>query len=178
MNLALTMFNSTRWLLAPAVIGALLGRPGVAQLPAGALADVVQPGCYRLTLGPWSMAPRIGPDQPTAVVRLDTIARTPPVPGDLVAERIEPAEFAPPGDSRLRWRHPASWRRVGADSVVIVAWSTGTEAEVFYGRWARGSLKGVVRRTSDAIPVDPVTKQIQWNAWPWAAASAIKVACP
>jgi hypothetical protein len=78
----------------------------------------------------------------------------------------------------LRWRRPAMWQRVGRDSVVIFAWSTGTEAEAFYGRLAGRSLHGVVRRTSDAIPVDPVTKQIQWDVWPWAAASLVRVPCP
>jgi hypothetical protein len=78
----------------------------------------------------------------------------------------------------LRWRRPARWHRVGADSVVIVAWSTGTEAEVFYGRGAGGSLHGVLRRTSDAIPVDPRTNGIQWDMWPWASASLIRIPCP
>ena len=149
-----------------------------AQVAPDTRSDVVHPGCYRLTLGPWSRPPRFGPDQPTAVVRLDTIAPARGLPGELVAERIEPAEFAPPGDWRLRWKHQAYWRRVGADSVTIVTWSTGTEAEVFYGHRAGGSLKGVVRVTTDAFRIDPVTKQIQWNAWPWAAATAVKVACP
>jgi hypothetical protein len=78
----------------------------------------------------------------------------------------------------LRWRRPARWHRVGADSVVIVAWSTGTEAEVFYGRGAGGSLHGVLRRTSDAIPFDPRTNRIQWDMWPWASASLIRIPCP
>lgn len=172
------MFISIRWRLASAAIVALSGRFSGAQSPAAARSDVALPGCYRLTLGPWSNASGLGPAKPTAVVRLDTIAPSPGAPGWLVAERVEPAEFAPPGDWRLRWQHPARWRRVGADSVVIVAWSTGTEAEVFYGRWAAGSLQGVMRRTSDAIPVDPKSKRIQWDVWPWAPASAILVPCP
>lgn len=170
------MFISARWWLA-AAIAALLGRPTGAQLPSVTRSDF-QPGCYRLTLGPWSKPPRFGPDQPTAVVRLDTIAPTRGLRGELLAERIEPAEFAPPGDWRLRWKHQAYWRRDRADSVTIVAWSIGTAAEVFYGIRAGNSLRGVVRMTTDVLHVDPVTKEIQWNAWPWAAASAIKVACP
>lgn len=177
MRLASTMLTSPRWRLAPGAIAALLGGASCAQPPA-ALSNDVLAGCHRFTLGPWSKASRLGPAQPTAVVRLDTIAPSQGIPGDLVAERIEPAEFAPPGDWRLRWRHPARWRREGADSVVIVAWSTGTEAEVFYGRWAGGSLQGMLRRTSDAIPVDPQTKQIQWDVWPWAAASSVAIPCP
>lgn len=172
------MVISIRWRLVSAAIVALFGRSSGAQSPGAAQSDVARPGCYRLTLGPWSTASRLGPATPTAVVRLDTVARRPGAPGDLVAERVEPAGFAPPGDWRLRWQQPAVWRRVGADSVVIIAWSTGTEAEAFYGRWAAGSLQGVMRRTSDAIPVDPKTKQIQWDAWPWARASAIRVPCP
>ena len=170
------MFISARWWLA-AAIAALLGRPTGAQLPSVTRSDF-QPGCYRLTLGPWSKPPRFGPDQPTAVVRLDTIAPTRGLRGELLAERIEPAEFAPPGDWRLRWKHQAYWRRDRADSVTIVAWSIGTAAEVFYGIRAGNSLRGVVRMTTDVLHVDPVTQEIQWTAWPWAAASAIKVACP
>ena len=131
-----------------------------------------------MTLGRWSKESRLGPDKPTTIIRLDTIARKPGAPGDLVAERIEPAEFAPTGDSRLQWRRAASWHRVGADSVEIFAWSTTTESEGFYGRWKNGSLQGVVRRTSDAIPVDPLTRQILWDVWPWATASLVRVACP
>ena len=51
-------------------------------------------------------------------------------------------------------------------------------AEAFYGRWVGGSLHGVLRRTSDAIPVDPLTKQILWDVWPWATASLARVQCP
>ena len=171
------MVVSARWRLAAAAIAAFIGGPNSAKPQAVAPSDAVVPGCYRLTLGPWSKASGLGPAQPTAVVRLDTIARNPAPPGDLVAERVEPAEFAPPGDWRLRWQHPALWRRIGVDSVMIVAWSTGTEAEIFFGRWLGGSLQGVLRRTSDAIPVDPQTRQIQWDVWPWAAASGMSVPC-
>jgi len=178
MRLASKMLFFTRSLLAPAVLVLLLGRPTWAQLHAVGQSDLLAPGCYRLTLGSWSRASRLGPAEPTAVVRLDTIARKRGVPGDLVAERIDPAVFGPPGDLRLRWQQPARWRHFGADSVVIVTWSTGTEAEKFFGRRVGRSLKGVVRRTSDAIPVDPLTRKIQWNSWPWADAVAVPVSCP
>lgn len=172
MSLGKSAFGS---LLAAAIV---LAPATWAQVAPDTRSDVVQPGCYRLTLGPWSRPPRFGPDQPTAVVRLDTIARTPGLPGDLVAERVEPAEFAPPGDWRLRWKHLAYWRRDGADSVTIVTWSIGTAAEVFYGHRARGALRGVLRMTTDGLRIDPLTRQIQWDVWPWATASAVKVACP
>jgi hypothetical protein len=159
-------------------VGPLLAQSAGAQRPANAPPEIVVPGCFQLTLGRWSRASRLGPQRPTTVVRLDTLARNPSAPGDLVAERIEPAELAPPGDRQSRLPRPARWRRVGADSVVIVAWSTGSEAEVFYGRLVGDSLHGVVRRTSDAVPVDPSTKQIQWDQWPWAAASGVPVKCP
>jgi len=171
------MRTSSRWRLALGIVAALLGRASGAQSPSAKPDAPVLPGCYRLTLGPWSKPSRLGPAQPTAVIRLDTIERRPGISRDLVAERIEPVESAPTGDRRVRRQLPASWRRLGADSVVIVAWSTGYEAEVFYGRWLRGSLQGVLRRSSDAIPVDPATGQIQWNVLPWATASAVLVPC-
>ncbi len=172
------MFRSRRWRFASTAIAALLGRQINAQPPTVAPHTVVPVGCYRLTLGPWSKESDLGPAQSTSVVRLDTIPSTRGVSGDLIAERIEPAQFAPPGDPRLRWQRRAHWRQEGADSVVIVTWSTGTEAEVFYGRWVGGLLRGVVRRTSDAIPVDPRTMKIQWDVWPWAQASAAMIRCP
>lgn len=172
------MFVSSRRWLASAAFVALSGHFSGAQSPAAARSDVALRGCYRLTLGPWSNGSDLGTIKPTAVVRLDTIALRPGAPGDRVAERVELAEPAPPGDWRLRWRQPARWRRVDADSIVIVAWSTGTEAEVFYGRRVAGSLRGVLRRTTDAIPVDPRSRAIQWDVWPWAPASAILVPCP
>ncbi len=172
------MSFSTHWRLASVATAALLGRPSGAQSPVVPQAGVVVVGCYRLTLGPWSSASGLGPARPTTVFRLDTVPRRLGVPGDLVAERIAPAEFALPGDVRTRFQRPALWRREGGDSVVIIPWLTGTEAEAFYGRSDRGTLRGVVRRTSDAIPVDPLTRRIQWDAWPWAAASAVPVDCP
>jgi hypothetical protein len=98
--------------------------------------------------------------------------------GDLVADRIEPAQFALPGDVRAKWKRPAYWRREARDSVVIVMWSTATESEAFLGHWKNGKLEGVVRRTSDAIVIDPVTRKIRWDAYPWASASAVSVSCP
>jgi hypothetical protein len=178
MRIASTMLSFSTRRLVSAVIVTLLARPSSAQRPPVARADKVAAGCYHLTLGPWSKKSRLGPDQPTAIIRLDTIKRTPGARSELAAERIEPAEVALPGDPRLQWQRPASWHRVGRDSVVIVAWSTGTEAEIFYGRWMGDSLHGVVRRTSDAIPVDPLTRRIQWDVWPWATASLVGVPCP
>jgi hypothetical protein len=178
MGLVSGMAFPTHWRLASVAIATLLGRPSGAQSATVPQADVVVVGCYRLSLGPWSSASGLGPARPTTVFRLDTVPRRPGVPGDLVAERIEPAEFALPGDVRARFQQPARWRREGGDSVVIIPWLTGTEAEAFYGRWAGGSLHGVIRRTSDAIPVDPLTRRIQWDAWPWATASAVPVPCP
>lgn len=135
-------------------------------------------GCYRLDVGPWSRESTLGPPAPTVIVRLDTLSRRPELPEYLAAERVEPAEFVPPGDVRAQWRRPAAWRIVGADSVEIIAWSTGTEAESFHGRRVGSVLRGVMRRTSDAIPVDPVTRRIVWEGWPWAVASAVPVRCP
>ena len=166
------------WRRAAITLALLFGRVASAQQPTVKRADVSIVGCYRISLGPWSLESHLGPAHPTTVVRLDTIPRRPGLPGELVAERVEPTEFALPGDFRAQWKRPAHWRRVGTDSVQIISWSTGTEGEAFYGHWDGATLQGVVRRTSDAVPIDPVTRQIQWNAWPYAAASAVPAPCP
>jgi hypothetical protein len=164
-------------LLLGLVATAFLAVPSAAQLVrAHPLRNVA--GCYRLTLGAWSKDSRLGPSSSTTVVRLDTLARRPGNSGDLVAQRVEPAEFAVPGHVRVQWQRPAYWRREKGDSVVIITWSTGTEAEAFYGQWKSSKLSGVVRRTSDAIPVDTVTRKVQWDVWPWASASGVPVPCP
>lgn len=170
------MLSSRNWRIVSFAIVALVSQNSARQLLAQANDSMA--GCYHIKLGPWSTESRLGPDQPTSVIRLDTIPRTPGVAGDLAAERIVPAEFAAAGDPRLKWQRLAYWRREGPDSVVIVAWSTGTEAEIFYGRLVDDSLSGVLRRTSDAIPVDPLTKEIRWNVWPWASAYLKRVSCP
>lgn len=163
------------------LVAAFIGRMSHAQsAPTSPDRDTGQPllGCYRLTLGPWSKASALGPARPTAVVRLDTLPRQPGQPDHLLAERVEPTEFVPPGDPREQWRRPARWRRVGADSVEIYMWSTTTENETFYGRRDGTALRGVVRRTNDQIPIDPVTREVQHDWWPWAAASVVPVPCP
>ena len=134
-------------------------------------------GCYRFSLGPWSSEAKLGPARATTVVRLDTIAR-PGETGALTAERVEPDEVLFPSDSRVPRQQPARWWREGKDSIVISWWSTGTESEAFMGHRAGASLQGMVRRTSDFIPRDPVTNKIRWDAWPFATASAIPVPCP
>lgn len=155
-------------------------RSGAQSAAASAARSDIQAlaGCYRLTLGTWSIASRLGPPQPTAIVRLDTLPLSVGQANTFAAERLEPSAFVAPGDPRERWRRPASWRRVDADSLKIVAWSTGTEAEVFYGRRVGAELRGVLRRTSDAILMDPRTRRIQWDAWPWAYASGAPIPCP
>lgn len=162
-------------------VGAAAPLAGRAQPPTVAPPDPDRvralAGCYRLTLGPWSQQSPLGPAAPTTLVRLDTLPRRPELPDQLAADRLAPVESLPPNESRARWRQLPGWRVVGADSVVIVAWSSRFEAEVFYGRRVGDTLRGVLRRTSDGVPVDPVTRQVLWNAWPWATASAERVRC-
>ena len=135
-------------------------------------------GCYRLTLGPWSKNTPLGPPTPTAIFRLDTTSARSGPPGARTAARVAPAELLAPTDPRARWLQPPWWRTVGEDSLDIVTWSTGTESEVFYGHLVGAEFRGVLRHTSDAIPVDPKTRAIQWDVWPWAPATARRIACP
>ena len=127
--------------------------------------------CRMLSVFAWYMveSQESRPARATTVIRLDTVALPRGAPGDLSAVRIEPADVFDPSDARARRLGPARWRREGTDSVVIVSWSTNTEAEAFMGHRVGATLEGVVRRTNDAIPMDPETKTIRWDAWPFAA---------
>jgi hypothetical protein len=91
------MFHLSRWHIATTMIATLFGGPSNAQSTTGAPSAVVPVGCYRLTLGPWSKESNLGPAQSTTIVRLDTMIATPGEPGDRVADRVEPAQFAPAG---------------------------------------------------------------------------------
>lgn len=165
------------------VSATFVGRAGSAQRPARShLPDAARvralAGCYHLTHGAYSTTSGMGPATPTTLFRLDTLAPRHGLPGDLVAERLAPVESLPASDPRSHWLQAPSWRLVGADSLEIVAWATAMEAEVFYGHAIGDTLRGVVRLTSDAVPVEQGTHRILWNAWPWARASAIRVDCP
>jgi hypothetical protein len=135
-------------------------------------------GCYRLTLGPWSKVTPLGPSSLTEIFRLDTTPVRSGIPGARSAARVAPAELMPPTDPRANWLQPPWWRMIGTDSLEIFTWSTGTESETFYGHVAGTELRGVLRNTSDAIPMDPKTRRIQWDVWPWARATARRLACP
>jgi hypothetical protein len=135
-------------------------------------------GCYRLTLGPWSKVTPLGPPTPTEMFRLDMTSIGNGVPGARAAARLAPADLLPPTDVRARSLRPPYWRLIGSDSLVIVTWSTGMEAELFYGHTLGDELRGVLRLTSDAHPMDPKTGRIMWDAWPHATATARRVACP
>jgi acetyl esterase/lipase len=135
-------------------------------------------GCYRLTLGPWSKITPLGPPSPTEIFRLDSTSIRNGVPNARSAARLVPADLLPPTDPRARWMQPPWWRTIGADSIEITTWSATMESEEFYGHVAGAELSGVLRRTSDAVPKDPRTRGILWDAWPWARATARRVACP
>lgn len=159
-------------------IGFLCSRTLHAQQITNVLANDSLAGCYRVSYGEWSMQENLGPALATNIIRLDTTARRPGLPGYMVAERIDPVEVLNTGDLRLKFQRPPLWLREGRDSVVIVLWSTGTESETFMGHRSGATLQGVIRRTSDAIPIDPATKKVVWNARPYASASATPMACP
>jgi hypothetical protein len=135
-------------------------------------------GCYRLTLGPWSSGTGLGPPPPTEVFRLDSATVRGGPHGARATVRLLPAIVMPPTDPRASWLRPPWWRMIGADSLEIITWTTATEGEVFYGHIAGAQLRGVLRRTSDAMQRDPKTKRIIWGAWPWARATARRVSCP
>ena len=135
-------------------------------------------GCYRLTNGPWSKNSFSLPAYPPEIVRLDSTAARNARPGALAVARVTPTQLFSPVDPRSHWLQPSSWRLVGADSVEIVTWTTSTEGETFYGHVQGAALRGVLRHTSDAIPVDPKTGGVLWDEYPWAVASARPVTCP
>lgn len=164
--------------MAVLVVLLIAGNARAQVTPAATQPDKGLAGCYRLTLGPWSRITPLGPPSPTEIVRLDTTPAGNGIPGARAAGRVAPAELLPPTDPRARWLRAPWWRMIGADSLEITTWATATEAETFYGHVVGGELRGVLRRTSDAIPVDPKTHGILWDAWPWARATARRVACP
>jgi hypothetical protein len=135
-------------------------------------------GCYRLTNGPWSKNSLSRPAYPPEILRLDSTAARNDQPGWRAATRVAPAELLSTVDPRSHWLQPSSWRIVGADSVEIVTWTTATEGETFYGHVQGAALRGVLRHTSDAIPVDPKTGGVLWDEYPWAVATAQPVTCP
>lgn len=134
-------------------------------------------GCYRVTHGTYSTESHLGPATPTTLFRLDTLAPRHGLPENRVAERLAPAESLSTTDPRSHWRHAPSWRLVGADSVEVMMWGIGTEGEAFYGHAVGDTLPGVVRLTSDAVPVERGTHRVLWNTWPWARAVAVRVPC-
>jgi hypothetical protein len=137
-------------------------------------------GCYALEIGAWSRAPTAGPASATTLVRLDTLPDRAGEPrGVFTAARLAPAEPEPAAGRAAAGRlFPAHWRLLPPDSVEMTPWGNGFEAEVFFGRVVGAELVGVVRRTSDALPVDPTTKRIVWDAYPTAPAKGRRVPCP
>jgi hypothetical protein len=170
-------------MIVAAAAGLLFGAPG-SGAQASARASVhpramrAIAGCYHLTVGAWSKKSTLGPSTPTTLVKLDTLTRDPALFDQFVAVRLRPAELFVPHAPEALWQRPALWQLRGADSVEIVTWSTGTEAEVYYGRIVGARLRGVLRHTSDAIPGDAATGRILWDVWPWAPTSAERVPCP
>lgn len=163
--------------VATAILIAVMASSLPAQRPDTARVEKLI-GCHRFTLGPWSKSSSLGPPSQTEIMRLDSTTIRNGIRGTRAAARVVPVDIFPKTDPRVKWLRPAWWRMIDADSLEIITWSTGTEAESFDGHVAGGELRGVMRRTSDVIPVDPKTGRVVWDAWPWAPATARRVACP
>ena len=57
-----------------------------------------------------------------------------------------------------------------------MTWATGFEAEILYMKPEGDGLLGVIRRTTDARPVDSLGR-MRWDVWPFATVRAERVAC-
>jgi hypothetical protein len=120
-------------------------------------------GCYALTVNPWIKPIRSGPAVAPSTIRLDTLFRAPGQRGYRYVAQI-------PGGAG------ASWTPVGADSLEVITWLAQFEAEVLFLRSDGDSLRGMARRTTDAIPVD-ANRQIRWDVWPAAPVVARPTSC-
>ena len=121
-------------------------------------------GCYELTSGYWSQPIRSGPPAPPSAIRLDTIPRGTARSGHRFIARV-------PDPTRS-----ARWTPMGSDSLEVVTWLDRLEGEVLYLRREGDMLRGVARRTTDAIPVDS-TGRVLWEVWPAAVIEARRVRC-
>ena len=65
------------------------------------------PGCYRLSLGPWSNPSELRPPAPTGVFRLDSATVRDGTARAGTAARVVPVELMPPTDPRAKWLQPA-----------------------------------------------------------------------
>jgi hypothetical protein len=129
-------------------------------------------GCYDVIAGEWSGAIGRGPKSAPVMLRLDTTVADTSGRIRFAAQVTRPPADPPPPQSRF----PISWWPVARDSIMVVTWSNGYEAEVLFLRPEKDGFRGVARRTTDAIPVDEkgITR---WDLWPWAALTATRIPC-
>ena len=130
-------------------------------------------GCYRLTVGPWSNPEANGGEMPMpARIHLDTTRTTRPFPGfALVAT-------TPGFEVRRNSGATPAWSPIGADSLQVIAWSTGTSSvTLFLRRRTAGLLQGTARYFTDAIALDPVTRRWLWEQYPTALAQLESAPC-
>ena len=130
-------------------------------------------GCYRLTVGPWSNPEANGGQMPMPTrLHLDTTQTVRPYPGfALVAT-------TPGFDVRRMSGSLPAWSPIGADSLQVLAWSTGTSSvTLFLRRRTAGMLQGTARYFTDAIALDPVTKRWLWEQYPTAPAQLESIPC-
>ena len=159
------------WLSALALAVGIGAAPGRAVAQGLSAADArTFAGCYAVARGAWTKPVLRGPPFAPLMVRLDTLAPEEGWRGHWLAARVSWPAPGPGG-------RPPMWRPVGADSVEIMTWGISWEADVLYLRRDGELLRGVLRRTSDAIPVDS-QRRILWDVWPRAPATVRRVACP
>ena len=123
-------------------------------------------GCYRLSVGAWSNPAANGGNMPMPTrVHLDTTRTARPFP------RFRLVATTPGFEIQRKPSSTPAWSPIGADSLQVLAWSTGTSSvTLFLRRRAAGMLQGTARYFTDAIALDPVTKRWLWEQYPTAPA--------
>lgn len=135
-------------------------------------------GCYRFTHETPTTLTRSTGAGASYELRLDTIRRFPGAREDYrVAITLDQDAHWPRGVRGQR-RAGLWWLATGPDSVQVSVRATGTESVMFYGRATGPTLRGMVRLTTDAIPVDGKTGRVLWEEYPSAVASAERIPCP
>ena len=168
---SLYCYVSVRVLSRLALLGLLaigVSEPAAAQRsrppgPADPAVVAALAGCYALTVGPWTKPIRSGPAVPPSTMRLDTLFRAPGQRGYRYVAQISGGTGA-------------TWTPVGADSLEVITWLAQFEAEVLFLRSDGDTLRGMARRSTDAIPVD-ANGQIRWDVWPAAPVVARSTRC-
>jgi hypothetical protein len=129
-------------------------------------------GCYQLTVGPWSDSAANGGNIPMpARVHLDTTRTARPFPGFAFVATTPGFELR-----RNSGRSPV-WSPIGADSLQVLVWSTGTSSVTLFVRRGPKMLQGTARYFTDGIVLDPVTKRWLWEQYPSAPVQLTSLPC-